>query len=121
MRPMRKRAALLGGLVLALVAVPSGPVSANPKGGCPLGKLCVYSGRGYTGDRQDLDPRVTPCTTVPTPVWSAVNRTGPWAGTVAYRLRLFRDNACTAQASTVVPEAARADTRGAVAYVLEER
>ena len=118
---MMRRAAVLTALVMALVAGPAGPASANPKGGCPLGKLCLYTGRGYTGDRQDVDPQAGPCTAVATPVWSAVNRSGPRAGTAAYRLTLFRDAACTQPASTVAPEAARADTGGARAYEVTAR
>ena len=117
---MMRRAAVLTGLVVALVAGPAGPASANPKGGCPLGKLCLYTGRGYTGDRQDVDPQPGPCTAVATPVWSAVNRSGPRAGTARYRLRLYRDTVCRNQAATVAPEAGRENTGGSRSFVIEE-
>ena len=116
------RAALIAGLVAVLLGWPATPASANPKGGCPLGRICLYIGRGYTGERHDVGgDQAGPCTPLATPVWSAVNRSGPRAGTPAYLLRLFRDPGCTQPASTVAPEAARADTAGARSFVLECR
>jgi hypothetical protein len=106
-------AALVAGLVSAPAA------RANPRGDCPLGRICLYDSPGFTGTRQALEgPR--PCTAVETPVWSAVNRSGPRAGTARYRLRLYRDTTCQNQAATVAPEAGRENTGGSRSFVIEE-
>jgi Peptidase inhibitor family I36 len=119
---------------VALVAVSLAgsprPASANPRGGCPLGRICLYSDRGYSGDRQEIDGAARggaglgegqsgPCTAVPAPVWSAVNRSGPRAGTPRYRLRLFRGADCQQPAASVGPEAGREDTGGSGSFAVQ--
>lgn len=111
---------LVSGLAAALTAVPAWPAAANPRGGCPLGRICLYGDRGFTGNRQDLDGgQAGSCTPAATPVWSAVNRSGPRAGTAAYRLHLFRGSDCSQPAATVAPDASREDTAGSRSWTLE--
>jgi hypothetical protein len=107
-------AALLAGLVTAPAA------RANPRGDCPLGRICLYDSPGFTGTQQALGGGTRPCTVAGTPVWSAVNRSGPRAGTARYRLRLYRDTTCQNQAATVAPEAGRENTGGSRSFVIEE-
>jgi hypothetical protein len=106
------------------------PAQADPKGGCPLGRICLYSERGYTGEKLEIDPaadgggtlregEAAPCSTLDAPVWSATNRTGPRASTPRYRAVLFRTADCGGPAASVGPEAARADTGGSRSFRLE--
>jgi hypothetical protein len=117
--------------VLVALTVPArpAPAGADPKGGCPLGRICLYSGRGYTGQRLDVDPATRggdglregeagPCSTPDGPVWSATNRTGPRASMPRYRLVLFRTADCGDRAAGVGPEAARDDTGGSRSFDL---
>jgi Peptidase inhibitor family I36 len=106
------------------------PARANPRGGCPLGRICLYGGRGFTGERSDIDGdsraggrlgegQQGPCTPAQAPIWSAVNRSGSRAATTGYRLRLFRTADCQQQAATVAPNAARGDTGGSGSFTVE--
>ena len=115
----RRAVVAVGVLALTLTAAVL-PAGANPRGDCPLGRICLYDGRGFTGTRRALDGAVRPCTTAGGPVWSAVNRSGPRAGTARYRLRLYRDTTCQNQAATVTPEAGRENTGGSRSFVIEE-
>lgn len=115
----RRAVVAVGVLALTLTAAVL-PAGANPRGDCPLGRICLYDGRGFTGTRRALDGAVRSCTRADGPVWSAVNRSGPRAGTARYRLRLYRDTTCQNQVATVAPEAGREDTGGSGAFTMEE-
>src|SRR5260370_29631486 len=118
----------------ALAAVPLfGPVGsawANPRGDCPLGKICLYSGRGFTGEKEqfEADPRggnglqesqFSSCTVVSQPIWSAVNRSGPRAATSSYRVHIYSTADCRHEVATLGPNAAREDTKGSPSFDLE--
>ena len=117
-------------LVAVVLAGAPPPARANPRGGCPLGRICLYSDRGFSGDRQEVDGGARggaglgegqsgPCTAVQAPVWSAVNRSGRRAGTPRYRLRLFHGADCRQPAATVGPDAGREDTGGSGSFAVE--
>jgi hypothetical protein len=121
---------MAAGLIVLTVLVRPGPAGADPKGGCPLGRICLYSGRGFTGQRLEIDPatrggeglgegQAGPCSALDLPVWSATNRSGPRASMPRYRLVLYRTAACGDRAATVGPEAARENTGGSRSYELE--
>jgi len=122
-------AAATGLVVLSVVAWP-GAAKADPKGGCPLGRVCLYPERGFTGRPLVVDPAGTgggdlreaeagPCTAADVPVWSATNRTGPRASMPRYRLVLFRTADCGDRAASVGPEAARENTAGSRSFHVE--
>jgi hypothetical protein len=116
--------------VAASLAGTPPPARANPRGGCSLGRICLYSDRGFSGDRQEIDGgarggaglgegQAGPCNALPAPVWSAVNRSGRRAGTPRYRLRLFRGADCRQAAASVGPDAGREDTGGSGSFVVQ--
>ena len=107
------------GFVALTVTAPIPPARANPRGDCPLGRICLYEGRGFTGARRAVGGDAGACTPTEPPVWSAVNRTGPRAGTGRYRLRLYRGPTCQDEAATVAPEAGREDTGGSRSFGVE--
>jgi len=121
---------LMIGAALAAVPIigPAGSAWANPRGGCPLGKICLYGERGFTGERDDLEARggnglqesqFSPCTVARRPVWSAVNRSGPRAATSSYRVHIFSTADCRHEVATLGPNVAREDTGGGPAFDLE--
>jgi len=122
--------AIAAGLVALSALGRAAPAQADPKGGCPLGRICLYSDRGYAGQRLEVDPAARgggglregeagPCSALDVAVWSATNRTGPRASTPRYRLVLFRRAGCGDRAATVGPEAARPDTGGSRSFQVE--
>jgi hypothetical protein len=122
--------AVVAGLVAMTVLGRPVPAGADPKGGCPLGRICVYSGRGFTGQMVVIDPatrggeglregQAGSCSAVDLPVWSATNRTGPRASMPRYRLVLFRTADCGDRAATVGPEAGRENTGGSRSFHIE--
>jgi hypothetical protein len=124
------RVAVTAVVAAASLLWPWRPAGANPRGGCPLGRICLYGGRDFTGESRQFagDARgggglgagqVGPCNTVDLAVWSAVNRSGPRAGSAGYRLRLFRGADCSQPAATVAPDAGRGDTGGSRSFALE--
>jgi Peptidase inhibitor family I36 len=125
-----RRLAVLAVVTAVGVAGPGRPAAANPRGGCPLGRICLYGGRDFTGDRRDIDGGsaggaglragdVGPCTAVDPAVWSAANRSGPRGGTAGFRLRLYRTADCRQPVATAAPNAARGDTAGSRSLTLE--
>jgi hypothetical protein len=122
--------AVAAGLVALTVLGWPAPAGADPKGGCPLGRICLYSGRGFTGRKLVIDPaarggdglgegQAGPCSALDAPVWSAANRSGPRASMPRYRLVLFRTADCGDRAATVGPEVGRADTGGGRSFELQ--